>query len=648
MPEHDPSHMADDFGRRLIASVLATLPILALSPGVPLLPARGRVSFPGSILIVLAFATFVWGYGGWPFLWGFVRELYSKRFGMMTLVSVGITTAFVYSLATVLGAPGQGFFWELATLVDVMLLGHWLEMRSSMRAGRALEALASLIPTNAHRLHPDGSIDDVPSSWLAVGECVLVRPGERVPADGRVADGESGVDEALLTGESGLAPKRRGDEVLGGSLNGEGALTIEVTRIGAQSFLAEVAEIVRRAEESHSQTEVLADRAARLLTFVALGGGLLTLVGWLVAGGGVAFAVERAVTVVVIACPHALGLAIPLVVARATGIGAASGLLVRNREALEAARRIDTVIFDKTGTLTCGWFSVVDVKPVAEISGDELLALAASVERDSEHPIGRAIVAAVAPDAIRPAEQFVARPGFGAEATVDGQRVNLQAARFAIDLEEGSRCKALGPLFANGQTVVAVSVNGALAGGIALADTIRPESAEAVHQLNALGVRCVLLTGDTRPAAEKVAREVGIESVFAEVRPADKAAAIDAIRREGAVVAMVGDGVNDAPALVSADVGIAIGAGADVAIESAGLVLVRDDPRAVATALRLARRTYAKMQENLWWAAGYNVIAIPLAAGVLARAGVVLSPAVGAALMSVSTVIVALNASVLH
>jgi Cu2+-exporting ATPase len=645
MGEHGAEQMLGDFRRRLTASLLATLPILLLSPGIPLLPERGLVVFPGSMLVVLVLAAFVWGYGGWPFLSGFVSELRTARFGMMTLVAVGISAAFLYSLATVLGAPGMGFFWELATLVDVMLLGHWVEMRATMRAGRSLQALAELIPKQAHRLGASGVPADIASSEIAVGDRVVVRPGERVPADGRVVAGESGVDESLLTGESMLVAKRPGDEILGGSLNGDGALTVEATRVGEESFLAEVAEIVRRAQESRSRTEALADRAARWLTLVALGGGALTLAGWLLGGAGIAFAVERAVTVVVIACPHALGLAIPLVVARATGVGAASGLLVRDREALERTREVNTVVFDKTGTLTYGRFSVVEVKPLMEITPEELLSLAASVERDSEHPIGRAIAAAASPGTIRPAEQFTSLPGSGAEATVDGKRVHLQAARFAIDLgSDDARPKALEPLFARGQTVAAVSVNGRLAGGIALADTVRPESAAAVRDLQALGVRCVLLTGDTSAAAEKVANEVGT-SVFAEVRPADKADAVRSIQHEGAVVAMVGDGVNDAPALASADVGIAIGAGADVAVESAGLVLVRDDPRAVVSAILLARRTYAKMRQNLFWAVGYNVIAIPLAAGMLAPLGIVVGPAVGAAFMSVSTVIVALNAS---
>jgi Cu2+-exporting ATPase len=543
----------------------------------------------------------------------------------------------------------MGFFWELATLVDVMLLGHWIEMRSVIGAGRAVEALAKLVPSEAHQLAGDGTQTDVPVESLVVGDRVLVKPGERMPADGRVAAGVSDVDESLLTGESRPIAKQQGAEVLGGSLNGNGALTIEVTRTGAESFLAQVAELVRQAQASKSATQGLADRAAGWLTFAALGSGALTLVAWLAAGAGSAFAFERAVTVVVIACPHALGLAIPLVVARSTALGARSGLLVRNRAAFEEARSIDTVVFDKTGTLTEGQFGVVDVAPVEPLTREQLLSLATSVEASSEHPIARAIARA-APTAvpIRPAEQFRALPGAGAEALVDGRLVAVVSPEQAASSGAPLAATALAQLASRGHTLVVVTADGAALGGIALADTVRQEAAVAVRTLRAMGVRPVLLSGDAQDAAQRVADELGIERVFSRVRPAEKAAVIRSLQSEGATVAMVGDGVNDAPALVSADVGIAIGAGADVAVESADVVLVRSDPRGVVSTIQLSRATYAKMLQNLWWAAGYNIVAIPLAAGVLSGVGIVLSPAAGAALMSVSTVIVALNASLLR
>jgi P-type Cu2+ transporter len=648
MDTHDAERAIADFRRRFWVCVVATVPILALSLKVPLAAGGRSVTFPGSQWALLAIATFVYVYGGWPFLTGLLYEMRSRRPGMMTLVGVGITTAYGYSTATVFGAPGAGFFWELATLVDVMLLGHWIEMRSVAGAGKALEALARLVPSAAHKLAADGSQTDVAVDSLVTGDRVLVKPGERVPADGRVAAGASRVDESLLTGESRPVPKAEPAEVLGGSLNGDGALTVEVTRVGADSFLQQVAKLVSDAQAGKSATQDLADRAASWLTLAALGSGALTLVAWLVGGAGLPFAIERTVTVIVVACPHALGLAIPLVVARSASLGASRGLLVRNRAAFEAARATDVVAFDKTGTLTEGRFGVAEVSPVHPLTAEQLLGLAASVEASSEHPIAQAILRAAPPDAIQRAEQFRAMPGSGVEAVVGSRRVAVVSAERAVESSGALAEPILEGLYAGERTVVVVVVGGSAVGGIALADVVRPEAAEAVRALAALGVRSVLLSGDSLGATERVGRDLGIERVIAEVMPAEKAAVIRSMQAEGDTVAMVGDGVNDAPALASADVGIAIGAGADLAIESADIVLVRSDPRAVVSAVALSRATYRTMRQNLWWAAGYNLVAIPLAAGVLSGIGIVLGPAVGAALMSASTVIVALNARLLR
>lgn len=648
MDARSARRMIADFRRRFWVCLVATVPILALSLSAPQASGGRPIAFPGSGWVLLAIATFVYVYGGWPFLSGFWTEARLRQPGMMTLVAVGITTAYGYSTATVFGAPGSGFFWELATLVDVMLLGHWIEMRSVAGAGRALEALARLVPSAAHKLSPDGSQADAPVESLVVGDRVIVKPGERIPADGRVVAGASRVDESLLTGESRPVPKVEGVEVLGGSLNGSGALTVEVSRVGADSFLQQVATLVSDAQASKSATQDLANRAASWLTFAALGSGAVTLMAWLLGGAGVAFAVERAVTVVVVACPHALGLAIPLVVARSVALGASRGLLVRDRSAFEAARAVNVAVFDKTGTLTEGRFGVTEVAPVHPLTAKQLLGLAASVEVSSEHPIALAILRAAPADTIRPAEQFRAMVGSGVEASVDGRHVAVLSADHAASSGAPLPESAFDQLHAGERTVVVVVVDGSAVGGIALADTVRPEAADAIGALHVLGVRSVLLSGDSREATQRVGRDLGIEDVIAEVLPAEKAAAIRALQAGGDTVAMVGDGVNDAPALASANVGIAIGAGADLAVESADIVLVRSDPCAVVSAIELSRATYAKMRQNLWWAAGYNAIAIPLAAGVLSGVGVVLGPAVGAALMSLSTVIVALNARLLR
>jgi len=639
--------MVADFRRRFFASLVLTAPVLAFSRMLwGLFGASPPLAFGGDRWLVLAFATAIYVYGGWPFLTGMLRELRDRTPGMMTLVAVAISVAFFYSAATVFGLSGADFFWELATLVDIMLLGHWVEMRSVMGASRALEELARLMPKEAHRLDEAGDITDVGVDELAENDRVLVRPGERLPVDGEVVEGETSVDESLVTGESEPTSKRPGDTVIGGSVNADGSITVRVTNTGADSFLSQVADLVREAQMSRSRTQALADRAAMWLTLIALTSGAVTFAAWWLLGsrGGV-FALERAVTVMVITCPHALGLAIPLVIAVSTSIAARRGLLIRDRVAFENARAIDAVIFDKTGTLTEGRFGVTDVLAFGDTTRESLLRDAAAVEALSEHPIARGIVAEVE----RPvaAEGFRALPGKGAEARVDGRLVRvvspgyLEENGIPMPPDEPAR------LSAEGKTVVFVLVDDALLGAIALADVIRPESRDAIRDLSAMGVRCMMLTGDSERVARWVADELGIDEYFAGVLPAEKSAKVQEVRDRGMRVAMVGDGINDAPALAAADVGIAIGAGTDVAIEAADVVLVRNDPRRVVDIIELSRNTYRKMRQNLAWATGYNLVAIPLAAGVLAGVGIVLSPAVGAVLMSVSTVIVAVNARLL-
>ena len=651
------AHMVDDFRRRFWVSLALTLPVLATSEMVRhLLGLRGRLVFPGEGYVGFAFASAVYLYGGWPFLTGFIDELRARLPGMMTLVALAVTVAYAYSALVVLGLPGNVFFWETATLIDIMLLGHWIEMRSVLGASQALEQLVRLLPAEAHRFRADGSVDDVPLDALQPGDRILVKPGEKIPTDGRIVAGRTSVNQAMLTGESQPAEKGEGDEVIGGAVNGEGAITVAVRRTGAETYLSQVIELVRKAQETRSRTQDLANRAALWLTLIAVGGGTVTLVAWLGAGREFSFALERMVTVMVITCPHALGLAVPLVVAVSTALSARSGLLIRDRSAFERARALDAVVFDKTGTLTEGRLGVTDIVPLAGRSEREVLRLAAAIESRSEHPVAAGIVHAATERAVPfpPPEHFVAIPGRGAQGSVDGAEVKVVSPGYMRDEGlgvggqgegEGERVQRLAD---QGKTVVYVLADQQIIGAIALADIIRPESREAIRRLKAMGIQSIMLTGDAAAVARWVAAELGLDDYFAEVLPHQKAAKIEAVKRRGLTVAMVGDGVNDAPALVAADVGIAIGAGTDVAIESADIVLVRSDPRDVAAIVQLARATYRKMVQNLWWATGYNAVAIPLAAGVLANAGVLVSPAVGAVLMSVSTVIVALNAQLLR
>ena len=645
--------MVEDFKRRFWVCLALTVPILALSPML-----QGWVgvewTFPGSVWVLAALAGIVYVYGGTPFLTGARDELAKRRPGMMTLVALAITVAFVYSIAVVLGLEGNLFFWETATLVDLMLVGHWVEMRSVMGASRALEELARLMPDEAHRLTTTGETEEVPTSALRPGDRILVKASEKVPADGTVLDGRSAVNQAALTGESVPVEKGQGDELIAGSVNGSGALTVEVTKTGADAYLNQVVTLVREAQASKSKTQDLANRAAFFLTITAITVGALTfLAWWLLTDGPLAFAIERAVTVMVIACPHALGLAIPLVVAVSTSISARNGLLIRDRAAFERARDLDTLVFDKTGTLTEGRFGVTEILLADGVAEAEMLATAAAVEGGSEHPIAAGVVRSAQDRglALPAVQDFQAITGKGVRATVDGRTIQIlspgaieaEGVRFSADLRQ--RADVLGR---EGQTVVYVVEGEGHAtrplGALALADVVRPESKEAIDRLHELGLTAVMLTGDKREVAEHVARQLGIDRVIAEVLPDGKSDVIRQLQAEGKVVAMTGDGVNDAPALATADVGLAVGAGTDVAVETADIVLVESDPRAAVRVIALARATYRKMVQNLWWAAGYNIVAIPLAAGVLAPWGVVLSPAVGAVLMSLSTVVVAVNA----
>ncbi len=651
--EHDhASHhaqMAADFKRRFWICLVLSIPIIVLSPMLQgLVGVREMLDFPGDSYLQLALSSAVFFYGGWPFLTGLVREVRNKEPGMMTLIAIAITVAYAYSAVVVLGVPGRVFFWELATLVDVMLLGHWVEMRSVMGASRALEELAKLMPSEAHRLDEDGSIEDVPVTELEAGDRVVVKPGEKIPVDGEVVEGRTSVNESLLTGETKPVEKEEGDEVVGGAVNGDSAITVEVQKTGEETYLSQVVEMVRKAQESRSRSQDLANKAAFWLTIVALSVGFVTLGAWLMTGKEFVFALERMVTVMVITCPHALGLAVPLVVAVSTALAAGHGLLIRDRSAFERARNIQAIVFDKTGTLTEGRFGVARSLTLGDLDEHEALRLAAGLESHSEHPIAAGIVRHAEDQGLSiPApEGFEAIPGKGARGKVDGREVKVVSPGYLED-EDIALPDAANELAEEGMTVVYLLVDDQLQAAFALDDVVRPESHEAIRRLKEMGIQVMMLTGDAKSVAARVAEELGLDDWFAEVRPDEKADKIREVQERGLTVAMTGDGVNDAPALAQADVGIAIGAGTDVAVESADIVLVKSDPRDATSIVELAKATHRKMVQNLWWATGYNVVAIPLAAGVLYGAGIVLSPAVGALVMSLSTVIVAINARLL-
>jgi len=642
------AHMVADFRKRFWISLAVTIPILALSPMIQaFLGIREALRFPGDGYVLWILSSFVFFYGGYPFLKGILEELTKKQPGMMTLIAVAITTAYGYSSVVVFGLSGKVFFWELATLIGVMLLGHWIEMRSVMGASRALEELAKLMPSEAHKVMADGSVQDVSIEELSPGDRFLVKPGEKIPADGEIIEGETSVNEAMITGESKPVSKMSGAPVIGGSINAEGSITVEVKMTGKDSFLAQVVDLVRQAQESKSRTQDLANRAAQWLTAIALAGGAITLFAWLaLMHREFVFALERMVTVMVITCPHALGLAVPLVVAVSTSLSAANGLLIRNRASFERGRNIQAVLFDKTGTLTRGKFGVTDTIVFSDgFSEKELLKYAASLETRSEHPIAQGIAASA--EETYPVEGFKAITGKGAQGKVNGKSVKVVSPGYLRGNNLSAGDERIGKLSSQGKTVVFVLIDDRVAGAIALADIIREESKKAIARLNEMGIKPMMLTGDNRQVAKWVAEEIGLKEYFAEVLPEEKASKVKEVQSRGLIVAMTGDGVNDAPALAQADVGIAIGAGTDVAAETADIILVRSNPLDVVAILDLSRATYKKMIQNLVWATGYNAFAIPLAAGVMYNYGVLLSPAMGAALMAVSTVIVAINAKFL-
>ncbi len=643
--DHTQHHqmMIRDFRRRFYVSLIVTIPILVLSPLIQeILGFTLSVPFPGYILFALS--SFVFYYGGWPFLKGLVEEIRQKQPGMMTLIGVAISVAYLYSAGVTFGLQGKPFFWELATLVDIMLAGHWIEMRSVLSASNALDKLARLMPDTAHRKQGE-YIEEIPLSEVQKGDVLVIKPGEKIPSDGTIVGGHSYVDESMLTGESKPVEKSKGDGLIGGAINGDGSLELEVQRTGADSYLAKVIDMVRESQEAKSRTQGLADRAAFWLTIVSITIGISSLLAWLlIAGRDLEFSIARMATVMVITCPHALGLAIPLVVAVSTAKSAQNGLLIRNRTAFENARKITTVLFDKTGTLTKGTFEVSDVLVLDDGYNEEsILKLATALEQNSEHPIARGILKRAEQSNVKPAqaEDFQAIKGKGVEGIVDGKKIAVISPRYLkqqdINIPKGAGSKS-------GVTRVFVQVDSRVIASIGLSDAIRPESYDAIRLLQKRGIKCWMITGDNRETAEAVATELGMDGFFAEVLPDQKQNKIAELQERGEYVAMTGDGVNDAPALAKAQIGIAVGSGTDIAAETADIILVNSNPQDVTSLILFGQATYRKMVQNLIWATGYNVFAIPLAAGILYGAGILLSPAVGALLMSLSTVIVAINA----
>ncbi|MBI2039251.1 MAG: heavy metal translocating P-type ATPase [Candidatus Niyogibacteria bacterium] len=644
-------HSTRMFLRKFWVSLALTIPVLLYADVVQDLIGWSPPAFAGSAYLPLALGSIVFFYGGWVFLAGAVRELRARLPGMMTLIGLAIIAAYLYSVYAVF-AGGHTLFWELTTLITVMLLGHWLEMRAVSGAQGALKELSKLLPDTAEVLR-DGAHTTIPLSGLREGDQVLVRPGGRIPADGIVIEGASDVNEAVVTGESAPVAKTSGSEVIAGTINGDGALTIRVTKLGERTFLAGVMRLIREAEASKSRLQILSDRAAFYLTVVAIGAGGLTFIAWLGAKAGAGFAFERLVAVLVIACPHALGLAVPLVASISTTLAAHHGFLVRQRLSLELARKVGIVLFDKTGTLTTGEYGITNIWTVGASDEAELLRTAASVDARSEHFISRAIVtrAKAADIALREVRDFSRIAGKGVSAVLDGETIFVGGAALLNDHSLSvpeALGREIGEESKKGKTIIYAFTASRVLGVFALADLIREESREAVRGLKAMGVRVAMMTGDSEHVARWVAHDLGIDEYFAKVLPHEKSEKVKALQSKGFVVAMVGDGINDAPALTQADLGIAIGAGTNVAIESAGIILVRNDPRDIPKIIRLSRLTYTKMLQNLFWASGYNVVALPLAAGVLAPWGVMLQPAVAALLMSASTVIVAVNAVLLR
>lgn len=643
---HDHNSMIADFRKRFYVVLVLTIPIMLLSEMIQHW-LNIEIAFKGSNYVLLTLSSIVFFYGGWPFLKGWWEEMKTWSPGMMTLIGFAITVAFVYSVATVFGLQGMDFFWELATLILIMLLGHRIEMKSIAGASKELELLVHLMPDDAHLIHGD-HVMDVKTETLQENDVILIKPGEKVAADGTITEGESYLNESLLTGESKPVEKKKGDKVIAGSINGNGAIKISVAHGAKDSYLSQVINLVQDAQKSKSKTQLLADTAARWLTLIAIVAGIATFIVWYVSGKELAFAIERMVTVIVICCPHALGLAVPLVVAKSTAISAKNGLLIKNRTSFENARKITTLVFDKTGTLTVGKFEVSKVVSLKNDLGEsELIRLASALEQNSEHPIATGIMEKVKADKLQAPSttNFNAITGKGVEAVVEGKNLKVVSPGYLkehnLKLPDSFATDAT-------QTTVFVVVNNELAGYISLSDTIRPESSDAIQTLHNNGIKSVLLTGDNTQVAETVSKKLGIDTYFAEVLPHQKLEKIKELQEKGEFVAMTGDGVNDAPALAQANVGIAVGSGSDIAAETASIVLVNSNPKDIVSLILFGKATYRKMIQNLVWATGYNIVALPLAAGVLYNMGILLSPAAGAVLMSVSTVVVAINASLLR
>ncbi len=654
-PETNPAHgheghdhhsmMINDFKKRFYVVLILTIPIMLLSEMIQHW-LNIHINFPGSNYVLLALSSVVFFYGGWPFLNGWIKEMRARNPGMMTLIGFAITVAYIYSVATVFGLQGMDFFWELATLILIMLLGHWVEMKSVAGASRELELLVQLMPDDAHLVKSE-QITEVKTVTLNENDVILIKPGEKVAADGIILEGESYLNESMLTGESKPVQKIKGDKVIAGAINGNGAIKVTVSHAAKDSYLSQVIKLVDDAQKSKSKTQLLADRAAKWLTIIALLAGISTFLYWYLTGQSLAFAMERMVTVIVICCPHALGLAVPLVVAKSTALSAKHGLLIKNRTAFENSRRITTIVFDKTGTLTVGKFEVSKIVSLQSgVTGNEIIRLASALEQKSEHPIATGILQKIKDLSITipSTENFNAITGKGVEATVEGKKILVVSPGY---LKENNITLPDGFTANDTETVVFVIINNELAGYIALSDEIRPESAEAIKTLKQNNIKSILLTGDNNKVAKAVSETLGMESFFAEVLPHQKLEKIKELQDKGEYVAMTGDGVNDAPALAQANVGIAVGSGSDIAAETAGIVLVNSNPKDIVSLVLFGKATYRKMIQNLIWATGYNVVALPLAAGILYKAGILLSPAAGAVLMTVSTVIVAINASLL-
>jgi len=640
---HTNNHtsMISDFKKRFWVSLVLSVPVLLLSPLVQNL-FNIKISFTNDIFVIFVFSSIIFFYGGKPFFDGIKRELKAKNPGMMTLVAVAITVAYFYSGSVILGLKGEHLFWELSTLIDVMLLGHWIEMKSVLGASKTLEKLLKLMPKIAHKVE-GSSVKDIPVENLVVGDRVLIKPGEKIPVDGIVVDGFSTINESMLTGEIKPVEKNIHDEVIGGSINGDGSITVEISKVGKNTYLSQIFELIKSVQENKSKTQNIADKSAKWLTIIALSGGTITLFSWfLFSSQTFSFAIERAIAVIVIACPHALGLAIPLVVAFSTSISASKGFLIRNRTAFENARNIKTIIFDKTGTLTLGNFYVSDISVLVDyINEEELLSLTGSLELYSQHPIAQAIVKKT--KKLKKVYNFKSITGKGVEGNIDGKKV--KAVSFSYLLENNIEIKS--KIEENDKTKVFVLVDNVPVGIISLDDEIRSEVKDTIVKLKEMKIRTIMITGDNEETAKRIANKIGIDEYFAKVLPDKKAEKIKQILSTEGMVAMVGDGVNDAPALAQADIGIAIGSGTDIALETADIILVRNDTSDIIKIISFAQKTYNKMLQNIFWASGYNIVALPLAGGVAYGFGIVLSPTIGAVFMSLSTIIVAINARLL-